>query len=908
MPTGNSDRDNRPSPEALLHTARQEERQKGGRLKVFLGAAPGVGKTYTMLEAARIRAMKGANVAVGIVETHGRSETAQLLLGLEMIPRLRVEYRGTVLEEMDLDTVLALHPQLVLVDELAHTNAPGCRHPKRYLDVEELLDAGMDVYTTLNIQHLESLNDAVAQITGVRVRETIPDRIMERADEVELVDLSVEDLLQRLREGKVYLPEQAEQAIRSYFRPGNLSALRQLALRHTAERVDEEMQSYMQAHAIPGPWPAGERLLVSVGPSPMSQRLVRATRRMAERRHADWIAVYVETPRHYRMSDADRDRVAATLRLAEELGGKAVTIPGNHISEDLVAYARSHNVTEIVVGKSHRSRWFELRHGSIVRELIRESGDIDVYIISGSHEESATDGDVAVESDRGYSHLRQYLWSTLVVTGAALLGEILKSFLSLPNLSMIFLLGVLLSAVLWGLRASIFTSILSVLVYDFFFVPPFHTFTINRPEDVLALVTFLVVAIITSNLTGRIRDEAEAAGRREARTSALYGLSREVAVAVGLSNVLHAVVMQIAQNLSASVVALLPEGDRLTVQAAHPPDTVLSESERASATWSWQKNQVVGRGSDTLPGEQWYYLPLRTAQGAIGVLALDFDPPHKMISPDQRRLLEALAHQAAIAIEHAELSRDMEQAQIIGERERLQAILLSSISHDLRTPLASILGSATSLLDDWGSYDNATRRDLLVTIRDEGERLNRFVGNILDTTRLESGALHLNREWVEIADVIGTAVSHLAQPLSTHPLELNIAPDLPLLLVDFVLIEQVFLNLLDNAAKYSAPTEPIAIRAFRDEDQVVVQVEDHGVGIPNEDLDLVFDKFYRVQHGDRQIAGTGLGLSICRGIVEEHRGTISAASPWRDGVGTAFTVRLPVEKNIPQMAGEEAPE
>jgi two-component system sensor histidine kinase KdpD len=882
----------------------QAEREKGGRLKIFLGAAPGVGKTYTMLEAARARAMAGDDVAIGVVESHGRIETAELMLGLDIVPRKRIEYRGQVLEEMDLDTILARGAGLVIVDELAHTNVPGSRHPKRYLDVEELLDAGIDVYTTLNIQHLESLNDAVAQITGIRVRETVPDRIMERADEVELVDLSVEDLLGRLREGKVYLPDHAERAIRHYFRPGNLNALRQLALRHVAERVDDEMHTYMRAHAIPGPWPTTERLMVSVSASPLSSRLVRATRRMAERRRAEWMAVYVETPAHHRMPDEDRDRLARTLRLAEELGGEAVTIQGVHVADDLLRYARGRNVTEVVVGKSLRSRWFELLHGSIVNELIRKSEEIDVYVITGEEDAGAHNPSVPRKREEGRSiEMRGYLWSLLAVGVAALAGYLLKSFIALPDLSMIFLLAVLLSAVLWGLRASIAASVASVLIYDYFFVDPVHTFTIASPQDLLALVTFLVVAILTSNLTGRIRDAAQAARRREAHTAALYGLSREVAGASGLESVLRAVVQQVAGNLGAAVVALLPEEGSLVVKSAHPAGRELTESERGAATWAWRNNRPAGRGAETLPGERWFYLPLRAAHEPAGVLALLFEESSAVIAPDQMRLLESLADQASVAIERACLARDIEQARLLAERERLQAILLSSISHDLRTPLASILGSVTTLLEG-GAIDDATRRDLLLTIQEEAERLNRFVGNLLDTTRLESGALKLNRDWAEIGDVIGSAIARLSGPLASHVVAVDIEPLLPMLRLDFVLMEQVFINLLDNAAKYSPAGSAVRIVARRAAECVEISVEDEGIGIPRGDLENVFNKFYRIQRGDRQMAGTGLGLSICRGIVEEPGGRIRGVSPVAGDRGSRFIVELPVESDAPAVARE----
>ncbi|MDQ3828312.1 MAG: sensor histidine kinase KdpD [Candidatus Tectomicrobia bacterium] len=894
MTNGKRDPNQRPSPEAFLAAAEQEGR---GRLKIYLGAAPGVGKTYAMLEAAQVRKREGVDVVVGVVETHGRPETEALLDGLEVMPKRKVEYRGRGFEEMDLDAILARRPQLVLVDELAHTNIPGSRHAKRYLDVEEVLAAGVDVYTTLNIQHLESLNDTVAQITGIRVRETLPDRLLDEAAEVELVDLSPDELLQRLREGKVYVPEQAQHAIRRFFRLGNLNALRQLSLRRTAERVDEQMQTYMQAHAIPGPWPAGECILVCVSPSPLSRRLVRATRRMADRRHAEWMAVYVETPQHHRLSDADRDRVSRTLRLAEQLGGEAVTIPGEDVAEDLIKYAQSRNVTEIVIGKSLRSRWSGWWRGSIVNELIRKSGNIDVYVINTEDEASPHTGKAPVYLRPG---VPAYVWSAGAVSVAAATAKLLQLYLPLQDLSLVFLTAVLFSAVTWGLLPSIFAAILSVLAYNFFFIPPLHTFSVASPRDLLNLAIFLIVAVLTSNLAARVRNQAEAAKRREARTAALYALSRQIAGAAELNDVLRAIVTYVAQVLGAKVVILLPEADRILLQAAHPANIELTEAERAAATWAWQHNRPAGRGADTLPGGEWFYLPLATARGTVGVLGLQFDAPEAVISPDQRRLLEALAGQAAVAIERTRLVREMEQARLLTETERLRDALLSTISHDLRTPLVSIIGAVSSLLTYGTTYDEATRRELLSTIQEEAERLNRFVGNLLDMMRLESGALELRREWVDIGDVIGTALSRLVHTLNHYQLVVDVTPDLPMLWIDFVLVEHVLVNLLENAAKYSPPQTVIRVSARREQRSIVVGVEDEGIGVPAADLERIFDKFYRVQRGDRQGAGTGLGLSICRGIMEAHGGRIFARSPGH-GKGTAFVLTFPIEKEPPAL-------
>ncbi|MCW5849578.1 MAG: sensor histidine kinase KdpD [Anaerolineae bacterium] len=890
-----NDGERRPLPEALLTAAQQEQR---GQLKIFLGAAPGVGKTYTMLEAAQAKRREGVDVVVGLVETHGRAETQALLEGLEVVPRRQIEYRGRRLTEMDLDAILARHPTLALVDELAHTNVEGSRHPKRYLDVEELLAAGINVFTTMNIQHLESLNDVVAQITGVRVRETVPDRLLERADEIELVDLAPDELLQRLREGKVYVPDQAERAIRHYFRKGNLTALRELALRHTAQRVDAQMRNYMQAHAIPGPWPTQDRIMACVSESPLAPRLIRAAKRRADRRRAEWLAVYVETPAHYRLSEGERDRVASTLRLAEQLGGEAVSIPGQEVAQDLVRYAQSRNVTELIIGKSLHSRWHEMLHGSVVHDVIRASGEIDVYVITGEPETGQTRPSSPLQAPSVVT-VNAYLSSAVAVLLAGVLAAFLRSILSLPNLSTIFLTAVLFSAATWGLGPSIFASVLSIALYDFFFVDPVHTLTIASPQDVLALVIFLIVAVLTSNLAGRARDQADAARRREARTSALYNLSREIVGAAHLPSAAQAIAVQVAQTQAARVVVLTPEAGRLEVRAVQPPDVALTEAEHAAATWAWQRGQPTGHGADTLPGVDWFFQPLRAASGVVGVLGVRLEGD-ALLAPGQRRLLEAMSDQAAVAIERTLLAQDIEQTRLLTETERLRTALLSSISHDLRTPLASITGAVSSLLSQETAYTPTERRDLLLTVQEEADRLNRFVGNLLDMTRLESGALELNRDWVEVEDVIGAALARPAQFLGDHRLVVEVEPGLPLLSLDFVLMEQVLVNLLDNAAKYSPPGTTIQVQAHQEPGAVVLEIADEGPGIPPDQLERIFDKFHRVVDGDRRGAGAGLGLSICRGIVEAHAGTIEAQNRL-DRAGALFRVRFPLTQTPPRL-------
>lgn len=892
----------RSSPKNLSAEAQHGPR---GRLKVFLGAAPGVGKTYAMLQAAQARKREGADVVIGIAETHGRIETQTLLEGLEIIPRRRIEYRGVSLDEMDLDAVLARRPSLVLVDELAHTNAPTSRHPKRYQDVEELLAASIDVYTTLNVQHLESLNDAVAQITTVRVRETLPDRVLDDADEIQLIDLPPEDLLQRLREGKVYVPEQAQRAIENYFRPGNLNALRELALRRTADRVDDQMRDYMQTRSIPGPWPATDRIMVCVSPSPTSRRLVRSAKRRADRRNAPWMAVYVETPAHQRLSEQERDRVARTLHVAEQLGGEAVSIPGMRPADDLIRYAQSRNVTEIIIGKSQRSWWQELRYGSIVNDLIRKSGRIDVHVIRGDDspgEAPAGPGLLPV----GESGIGAYLVSAVSVVVIALAAKAVQYFTSLPNLSMLFLLGVLFVAVRWGLWPSLFACLLSALVFNFFFIEPLYTFSIAHSSELWAFIVYFIVAVIASNLTARMREQAEAARRREDRTSALFALSRALASAPDTNAVLPIVAEQVGQIVGADTVLLLNDGGTIRQAAARPAGITLSDHDLAAAQWAWQQGVASGRDTDTLPGIGWTFLPMKTARSTVGVLGVRLDGGTADISPRRRRLIEALADQAAVGIESARLRQDLEQARVYGETEKLRAALLSSVSHDLRTPLASIIGSATSLLAYGKNYDETASRDLLLTIQEEAERLNRFVGNLLDVTRLESGKLQLNQDWVEIGDLIGSTIARCRQSLASHPVTTDVEPSLPLLRMDYVLMEQVLFNLLDNAAKYSPPGTEIHVRAARQGESVRIEVTDNGRGVPPGDLERIFDKFYRVRAADRHVAGTGLGLSICRGIVEAHGGTI-AATVAPAGTGLSVAVTLPIgEQPRGTIGAEEA--
>ncbi|CAH2601792.1 sensory histidine kinase KdpD [Rhodovastum atsumiense] len=882
----------RPSPDALL---KQAVRDSGrGRLKIFLGAAPGVGKTYEMLSAAQARRREGADVVVGVVETHGRAETAALLDGLEVLPRRQEEYKGRLLEEMDLDALLARRPALALVDEFAHSNAPGSRHPKRSMDVEELLAAGIDVWTTLNVQHLESLNDIVARITRIRVRETVPDAVLDLADEIEVVDTTPADLIQRLREGKVYTGRTAVHALAHYFSPGNLTALRELALRRTAQSVDARLRDHMQAHAIAGPWPAGDRILVCVTRAGTGAALVRYGRRLAERLHAPWTALHVETARHLQRSEAERDAIAESLRLAERLGAETATIPGQDVPAEIVAYARAQNFSHIVVGKPVRRRWWRLRR-PVAEALIAAAGEIPVHVVGGAGHAPSPPETPAREA----VNPRPYLAACGIVVLATLLGVGLRHVLAVSNISLVFLTAVLVSAAWFGLWPALFTCLVSVLAYNFFFLPPLYTFTIADPENVVTLVFFLAAALIAGNLAAGVRAQALAARQRARTTDQLYQFSRKLAGVVGMDDLLWATAYQIAAMLRVNVVLLLPEGESIAVRAGYPPEDMLDEADFAAAVWCWRNNRPAGRGADTLPGARRLFLPLRTGSGPVGVVGIGREDAGTapLLDPEQRRLLDALTDQAAIAIERVNLAADVDRSRLEAETERLRSALLTSLSHDLRTPLAAILGSASSLESYHALLDEAAQRELLATIREEAERLNRFVGNLLDMTRLESGALALRLESTDPGEVIGTALARTGRLLAGHNVTLDLAQDLPTVRLDAVLFEQVLFNLLDNAAKYAPAGSTVQVRGWREaapggSDLLRVQVIDEGPGIPEEELVRVFDKFHRVRSTDHQRAGTGLGLAICRGFIEAMGGHITAANR-ADRTGAVFTLTLP---------------
>jgi len=885
----------RPDPDALLRTlalgsggkagsgARDNPR---GRLKVFLGAAPGVGKTCEMLEDAAGRARAGIDVVIGLVETHGRQETVARTAGFAMIPRKLIDHQGRVFEEMDIDAVLARRPGLVLIDELAHTNAPGSRHDKRYQDVEEILNAGIEVYSTLNIQHLESLNDVVASFTRVRVRETLPDRVLEQA-EIEIVDLPPDELIERLRDGKVYVPEEASRALVHFFSKSNLSALRELALRRAAQAIDAQMLDHVRAHALGGKWAAGERLVVAVSEHAGAAGLVRVAKRMADALGAPWTALHIETTRDLGLSDADTRQLATTLELAQHLGGQTATIPAESVTDGLLAFLDESRATQLILGKATRSHWHEWRHGSVVDRMVRHVNGVAVHVLTlGSETGPARAMPMQrLRLDR-WGSPTGYAVSLVLVALVTLIGHTISSLGNITNIALVYILPVLVAATRFGLRTGLVTGLASSLAYNFFFIPPFYTFTIADPQNLITVMVLLGIAVLVSQMASRVRDHALLARRSATQNSALAGFARLLTVITTETELGQVLCAEVARLIDVRAVLLLPEGGNLTVRAAIPPEDRMDTLERAAARWAFDNNRRAGRGSETLSACEWLFTPINAGGRVLGVLGIARADTGSPLRTDQMPLLSSLLDQAGLALERIILEGEMTEVAQLREQDRLRTALLSSVSHDLRTPLTAIIGNLDAI-----TPADPVQAEQLSTARAEAERLNGFLANLLDMARIEAGALTRSSEPVDLADAIASAVHDLRTRLTDNPIRMDVSPDLPFVRVDPQLFHHCLINLIDNAAKYGDPGTPITLAARRDPGQLTLMVLDEGPGLPPGEEDRIFETFARIEGSDRK-GGTGLGLAIVHGFCSAMGLTVSASNRTDGPLGACFAIRF----------------
>ena len=879
----------RPDPDELIARMNDaESAARRGKLTIFFGSAPGVGKTYAMLVAARAEVEdESRDVVVGIVETHGRKETAALVLGLEMLPRKHVAHRGITLEELDLDAALARRPAIVVVDELAHTNAPGLRHTKRWQDVEELLAAGIDVYTTLNVQHLESLNDVVAQITGVVVRETVPDEVFEGAYEVRVVDLPVDELRDRLREGKVYGKAQAERAAQEFFREGNLTALRELALRRTAERVEAKMRSYKAAHGIEATWATSERILVCVSPSPSSERLIRAARRMAASAHAELLGVYVETPAAVRLGAADRERLARNMRLVESLGGESITLRGEDAATETVAYARKRNVTKIVLGKPTHSRWRDLLRTPFLDDVVRKSREIDVHVISGSAPATGARTAAPAPTSTGTrATATRFAPAAALVSLATVTSALVFGRAALADVVMVHLLAIVVVSMRYGRGPAIFATFASVLAVDALFVPPYMSLAVTDLRHVVTFGVMFVVALVISHLTSRIRDQADSAREREQRTASLFAVARDLGNARSRSELFEMATGHVGAAFHAQATIHLPS-------ERHGADDAKDDKTAAAVAWALRHTKPAGASTETLPTASALAMPLVGSKGAVGVMTLAIGDPsldataretiRRLRDPDERQLLETICKLIGSALERTQLEDDARDARLRAETEHLRNALLSSVSHDLRTPLGVVTGATSAILDA-PDLDPASRRELVQTAHDEAVRLSRLVRNLLDMTRLEAGALALRSSSASVEEIVGSVLARFGGRAltTTVPSELEVHGDA-------VLLAQALINLVENAVKYSPATEPIHVEARERDGMVEIDVADRGDGVSDSDKTRIFQKFFRAH--ETEGGGVGLGLTVARGIAEAHGGSLSVLD--REGGGALFRISVP---------------
>jgi two-component system, OmpR family, sensor histidine kinase KdpD len=885
--------DQRPDPDELLSRIKEEEaRAARGKLRIFFGASAGVGKTYAMLSTARQQAQQGRDVVIGVAETHGRKETEALLEGLERLPLKDVPYRDRVLKEFDLDGALKRKPALILVDELAHSNVPGLRHPKRWQDVHELLAAGIDVYSTVNVQHLETLNDVVGGITGIRVWETVPDHVFDMADEVVLVDLPPDELLQRLKEGKVYMPHQAERAIQNFFRKGNLIALRELALRRTADRVDSQMLQYRRDQSVTPVWQTRESIVACVGPGEGGERIVRSAARIATKLGVPWHVIYVETPKLRSLSDSWRQHIFKTLKLAQEAGAETATLSGSNAVDMIIGYARDHNFAKVIVGRDHARAWRPW-YRSVADRIGKLAPDLDVIQVA-REEAPATRRRASEATDKSFVERLQAPWRSFAMSAvfcgiATLIAMLLYPKFALTNIAMLFLLAVVLSAVRYGLGPAVAASFLNVAAFDFFFVPPRFTFAVADVQYVLTFGVMLAVGLVTAKLTADLTFQARVASRREQRVRALYEMSRELSAAL-----LPEQIVEICQRFAEAefdartALVLVGADDRLRAPISTPGSEVIVDA--GIGQWAFEHGAEAGFGTDTLPGSPMLYVPLQAPMRTRGVLVLEPRNPRLLMIPEQRRLLDTFARLIAIALERVHYVEVAQQTTLQMESERLRNSLLSAISHDLRTPLTALVGLADSM-SLTQPPPTPQQAEISASMREEAQRMGALVNNLLDMARLQAGAVKLNLQWQPLEEVVGSAIKGMGASLQHHHVSVHLPEDLPLLDFDAVLIERVLANLLDNAVKYTPPGSLIEVSATPGErDTIDVYVEDNGPGLPPGREEEIFKKFERGQK-ESSTPGVGLGLTICRAIMEAHGGTIRAEN--RPDGGARFVFSLP---------------
>ena len=912
MPPIDSDRNDRPDPDALLARVQEQERRATrGKLRIYFGASAGVGKTYAMLAAARELKAEGRPLLVGVVETHGRAETATQLEGLEVLPLKTIEYRGKTIAEFDLDAALARHPPLILMDELAHSNAPGSRHPKRWQDVEELLDAGIDVFTTVNVQHLESLNDVVGGITGIRVAETLPDTVFDAADEVVLVDIPADELLGRLRAGKVYQAQQADRAARNFFRKGNLIALRELALRRTADRVEDDVQAYRIEKSIGGVWKTDSALLACVGPRPGGEHVIRSTALLATQLSTEWHAVYVETPELQRLPSAARELILKSLKLAQDLGATTAVLSGNDIALAITDYARSHNLSKIVMGRGHPTWPWRRTH---LRRVAAYAPEADLIEIGRSSLEQMrpAEGTATVAPPPGPSRQGEragrYVRAVAASLLTALVATPLTPHLDLANIVMLFLLVVVLVAVRFGRGPAVASTFVSVAAFDFFFVPPRFTFAVADAQYIVTFAVMLAVGLITAHLTADLRFQARIAAHRESRSRALYEFARELSGALQTEQVFEITSAFIERTFRVKAALLLPGDDGRLLwpgpaagESAKAPR--LSVQDMGIAQWAFDHAEPAGMGTDTLPGSGFFHLPLVAPMRTRGVLAIQPESRRWILIPEQRQQLDTFATLAAIALERVHYIDVAQRALVRMESERLRNSLLAALSHDLRTPLTSLVGLSESLSRAKPPLTPA-QSELARALHEEALRMSALVANLLDMARIQSGEVKLNLQWQPLEEVVGSAVRGIQAQLAGHHVETRLAAGLPLVRFDAMLIERVLVNLLENAAKYTPPGSRIVIAAEVDEQNLKVSVSDNGPGLPAGQETAVFEKFTR---GERESAkpGVGLGLAICRAIVEAHGGTIGAGESPEGGAAIEFRLPLGIPPAMPESDGAD---